>query len=78
MNDDEMVALLSREHPENPVLGSAYPHITHWRCPNCGLSYRIAGAKQREWCSEEAHPLQLLTKPQQGKTPDNPATNRLP
>jgi hypothetical protein len=61
---EEMVALLSKDHPENPVLnGCVYPHVTAWRCSVCLQSYRIAGAKEREWCMVCTEPLRLLTPP---------------
>lgn len=65
---------------ENPRLGPEYPHVTHWRCPQCRYSYRIAEAKHREWCMRcpDAHPLRLLTSPQVGATADAPARQRLP
>ena len=65
---------------QNPRLGPEYPHITHWRCAQCGRSFRIAGAKERAWCMAcpDGHPLTLLTHPQPGKTADDPASNWLP
>jgi hypothetical protein len=67
-------------YPDNPRLGPEYPYITHWRCPQCRLSIRIAEAKAREWCMHcrDAHPLMLLTRPQPGATADKPAINYLP
>ena len=63
---------------DNPRLGPEYPYITHWRCPVCWLSYRIAEAKAREWCMEDFSPLMLLTQPQIGATCDRPALQRMP
>jgi PHP family Zn ribbon phosphoesterase len=60
---DKAIKRLSREHPENPLLGGYYPHITAWRCSSCHLSYRIAEAKEREWCMSCCEPLRLLTPP---------------
>lgn len=64
MNDvNTAITHLSQEHPENPILGGHYPHITAWRCSSCDLSCRIAAAKEREWCMTCFEPLRLLTPP---------------
>jgi hypothetical protein len=63
MTIDAMIQRLSREHPENPILGGYYPHVTAWRCSSCALSFKIAAAKEREWCASCAEPLRLLTPP---------------
>lgn len=62
MTRDDMVALLSEEHPEHPVLnGCVSPHVTVWRCSSCLLGRRVANATQREWCVVRPERLQLLT-----------------